>query len=93
MNGQTNDSVRAYNYATEYAGQYARILQRLAAGDLPAVEHCTAGKDRTGVFSAILLTALGVPRDVVIQDYLYLRDALHFSDSNLAALRRRLIEP
>src|SRR6266581_3763 len=154
MNGQTNDSVRAYNYATEYAGQYAKILQRLAAGDLPAVEHCTAGKDRTGVFSAILLTALGVPRDVVIQDYLlsnqyllapdtientaadlqrafglpeppdiatvrtimtskpetlegaldqigkkygsfknYLRDALHFSDSNLAALRRRLVEP
>src|SRR6267378_7872922 len=70
MNGQTNDSVRAYNYATEYAGQYARILQRLAAGDLPAVEHCTAGKDRTGVFSAILLTALGVPRDIVIQDYM-----------------------
>src|SRR6267378_6226976 len=70
MNGQTNDSVRAYNYATEYAGQYARILQRLAAGDLPAVEHCSSGKDRTGVFSAILLTALGVPRDIVIQDYL-----------------------
>src|SRR5437764_285942 len=70
INGQANDSVRAYEYATKYAGQYAKILQRLASGDLPAVEHCTAGKDRTGVFSAILLTALGVPREVVIQDYL-----------------------
>lgn len=70
INGQANDSVRAYEYATTYAGQYAKILQRLASGDLPAVEHCTAGKDRTGVFSAILLTALGVPREVVIQDYL-----------------------
>src|SRR5437016_6305439 len=53
-----------------YAGQYAKILKRMAAGDLPVVEHCTAGKDRTGVFSAILLTALVVPRDTVIQDYM-----------------------
>lgn len=70
INSETKDSVRAYDYAIEYAGQYAKILRRIAAGDLPAVEHCTAGKDRTGVFSAILLTALGVPRDTVVQDYL-----------------------
>jgi protein-tyrosine phosphatase len=70
INSETKDSVRAYGYAIEYAGQYAKILRRIAAGDLPAVEHCTAGKDRTGVFSAILLTALGVPRDTVVQDYL-----------------------
>jgi protein-tyrosine phosphatase len=31
--------------------------------------HCTQGKDRTGTFSAFLLTALGVPRDVVQADY------------------------
>jgi protein-tyrosine phosphatase len=36
---------------------------------MPAVEHCTSGKDRTGVFSAILLSSLGVHRDVVMQDY------------------------
>ena len=54
----------------QYAGQYGKILQRISAGDLPVVEHCTAGKDRTGVFSAILLTALGVPRRAVVQDYL-----------------------
>jgi protein-tyrosine phosphatase len=70
INTETNESVRAYDYAIEYAGQYAKILRRIAAGDLPAVEHCTAGKDRTGVFSAILLTALGVPRETVVQDYM-----------------------
>jgi protein-tyrosine phosphatase len=70
INAETKESVRAYDYAIEYAGQYAKILKRIAAGDLPVVEHCTAGKDRTGVFSAILLTALGVPRDTVIQDYM-----------------------
>jgi protein-tyrosine phosphatase len=70
INSETKDSVRAYDYAVEYAGQYAKILRRIAAGDLPTVEHCTAGKDRTGVFSAILLTALGVSRDTVVQDYM-----------------------
>ena len=34
------------------------------------VFHCTAGKDRTGVVSALLLSFLGVDRATVIQDYL-----------------------
>ncbi|MEN9631176.1 MAG: hypothetical protein RJA10_4404, partial [Pseudomonadota bacterium] len=38
--------------------------------DTPLVFHCTAGKDRTGVAAALILLALGVPRDVVLQDYL-----------------------
>lgn len=32
--------------------------------------HCTAGKDRTGFLVALLLSAVGVPRDAVIADYL-----------------------
>jgi protein-tyrosine phosphatase len=32
--------------------------------------HCSAGKDRTGWATAVLLTLLGVPSDVVMQDYL-----------------------
>ena len=55
---------------TEFPEQYGNVLRRLAYGPLPSVTHCTAGKDRTGVFSAILLTILGVPRDAVIQDYM-----------------------
>jgi protein-tyrosine phosphatase len=31
--------------------------------------HCTAGKDRSGVASALILTALGVPRATIVQDY------------------------
>jgi protein-tyrosine phosphatase len=34
------------------------------------VFHCTAGKDRTGVAAALILLALGVPRDLVRADYL-----------------------
>ncbi len=38
--------------------------------DLPALFHCTAGKDRTGWASAALLLLLGVPYDSVRKDYL-----------------------
>lgn len=37
---------------------------------LPLILHCTAGKDRTGVLSAVLLLALGVPRETVVVDYM-----------------------
>jgi protein-tyrosine phosphatase len=38
--------------------------------ELPALYHCTTGKDRTGWASAVLLTLLGVPEDKVYEDYL-----------------------
>jgi protein-tyrosine phosphatase len=47
--------------------------RRLAAGEPaePAIlVHCTAGKDRTGFVVAMLLSALGVPRDAIVDDYL-----------------------
>jgi protein-tyrosine phosphatase len=35
----------------------------------PLVFHCTAGKDRTGVLSALVLSCLGVEREAVVDDY------------------------
>ena len=32
--------------------------------------HCSAGKDRTGVVTAVILTALGIDKDTIYQDYL-----------------------
>ena len=50
--------------------QILAALQVLAAPDaLPAVFHCTAGKDRTGVLSAIVLSLLGVDEPTVVADY------------------------
>jgi protein-tyrosine phosphatase len=38
--------------------------------NLPALIHCTAGKDRTGFISAIIQLLAGVPRNEVLEDYL-----------------------
>src|SRR5580704_9568014 len=51
-------------------GQILAALEVLAQPDaLPAVFHCTAGKDRTGVLSAIVLSLLGVDEPTVVADY------------------------
>ncbi len=50
--------------------RYKVLFHRLLAGDTPAMFHCTSGKDRTGLFAAFLLQTLGVPRSVIMQDYL-----------------------
>lgn len=41
----------------------------LADSETPAVIHCAAGKDRTGVMAALLLAAIGTPDAEIIADY------------------------
>jgi protein-tyrosine phosphatase len=48
---------------------YAALFRHLNDGDLPIVFSCTAGKDRTGVGAALVLSALGVPREIIAEDY------------------------
>jgi protein-tyrosine phosphatase len=48
----------------------AAIIDRIVVGDLPLLIHCTAGKDRTGFVSAVLLAALGVDHATILADYL-----------------------
>ena len=48
----------------------AAIVDRIIAGNLPLLIHCTAGKDRTGFVSAMLLAALGVDHATILADYL-----------------------
>lgn len=54
----------------ERQGQMLLALRTLAAPTaLPAVVHCSAGKDRTGLVIALLLSLLGVPPDTIVADY------------------------
>ena len=51
--------------------QYAQFIDELLHQDEGAVlYHCSAGKDRVGVGTALLLSALGIPRPVIMEDYL-----------------------
>ncbi|MFP6748041.1 MAG: tyrosine-protein phosphatase [Alphaproteobacteria bacterium] len=56
------------NYPFLYAKGYGALMRRLTAGDRVVV-HCTAGKDRAGTAVALTLSALGVPRETVFEDY------------------------
>jgi protein-tyrosine phosphatase len=50
--------------------QIVGALEVLAGPEArPAVFHCTAGKDRTGLLSALVLSLLGVPEETVVADY------------------------
>ena len=54
----------------DHAADFGRLLSALAEpGALPALFHCTAGKDRTGVAAALLLLVLGVDIETVLDDY------------------------
>ena len=54
-----------------YAGDLRALFERLSQPDArPVLVHCAAGKDRTGFVCAMLLSALGVPRETVFADYL-----------------------
>ncbi|MFK3678160.1 tyrosine-protein phosphatase [Microbacterium sp. NPDC090218] len=48
----------------------ARTVLTASRTDHPGVLfHCTAGKDRTGLAAAILLSLAGVPREAIVEDY------------------------
>ena len=52
------------------APELRTILERAAdAPSRPLLFHCAAGKDRTGIAAAVLLGVLGVPHDLILDDY------------------------
>ncbi|MCE7795585.1 tyrosine-protein phosphatase [Sphingobium sufflavum] len=74
--GLTGDEARAVmaqlyrDIPTAFADQYRLLFAELLAGHAPLAFNCSAGKDRTGVAAAILLSVLGVDRETAVQDYL-----------------------
>ncbi|MGH3516334.1 MAG: tyrosine-protein phosphatase, partial [Haloechinothrix sp.] len=61
----------------------ARIIAD--AGRHAVVFHCAAGKDRTGVLAAVVLDAVGVPADAIVEDYA-------LSGQRLDRVRQRLVK-
>jgi protein-tyrosine phosphatase len=62
------DSYR--NYVRYSTPSFRVLFAHLVEDHAPLVIHCTAGKDRTGFACALILHALGVPDDLIAEDYL-----------------------
>jgi protein-tyrosine phosphatase len=97
----TFDSIRAFMTETyqrlpfDEGNQYVfrEGFKALANGeqDDGFVVHCAAGKDRTGIFCALVLWELGVDDDTVIEDYLMTNTAVDF-ELIARVMRERLSE-
>ncbi len=77
------DSYR--NYVSQNTPRFRALFAHLLEDRAPLVIHCSAGKDRTGFACALILYALGVPDEVIAEDYLltnrfYRRDPSASSD-------------
>lgn len=70
---------------TAGAPRFVAGLALIADSDAPTVFHCMAGKDRTGLLAALLLSLLGVSDDDVCTDYA-------LSSEIVPGLRSRLLE-
>ena len=60
------------------SGRIRGLINSIVAGHVPLIVHCAAGKDRTGVAIAVLLAALDVPREVIVEDYVLTNEVGNF---------------
>lgn len=58
------------DFVINQTSQYARMFELMLQGHQSILIHCASGKDRTGFGAAIILDVLGVPDDVIVEDYL-----------------------
>lgn len=58
------------SYLDDFGSVWGKMFSFMASADnLPMVFHCTGGKDRTGVFAALLLKFLGVNEELIFSDH------------------------
>jgi protein-tyrosine phosphatase len=55
--------------ATSGRSSIAAAIQVIALGEHAVVFHCAAGKDRTGIVAALVLSSLRVPNESIVADY------------------------
>lgn len=71
--------IKSYqSFPDEQAPAYREIFRKVANGDLPLAFNCSLGKDRAGVAAALILSALGVPDETIIRDYVASQDVIDY---------------
>jgi protein-tyrosine phosphatase len=75
-----------------YAEEFSNMFALLAQGQVPLLVNCSAGKDRTGVAAALILSLLGVGKDAIFEDYLTTQDRLQNNAAFMQMLSGRIIK-
>lgn len=101
--GEFDWCARYQELVLEHARSFVAFFEAVTEpGALPALFHCAAGRDRTGVAAALVLGVLGVPDEVIAQDYARtgellmphlhryapMRDSLGLDEAGMAAVLR-----
>jgi len=73
----------------QQAPGYQELFRALAAGEVPLAFNCSAGKDRAGTAAALILSALGVPRETVLEDYLLTDRIVNFKSLFMGPAQQR----
>lgn len=100
-NAQVNVNEMANSHYTLFprllGPSFRAMFAALLEGRSPLIVHCSAGQDRTGLAVGLLLGALGVSQDLILEDYqlstglrcveneIDVRRIANLSDSNLVA--------
>ena len=84
----------AAGLVTERCAEFGALLRGLAAlHPLPALMHCSAGKDRTGWAASLVLLVLGVAEEEVIEHYLLSNEHRREENEQLLARPRGGMDP
>ena len=85
-------SICTTDFSLKQYGTFFDIL--LNQTDGAVLWHCSAGKDRVGVGTALLLSALGVPRETIVRDYMMVNEFTgDVVEGHLEKLKERLHNP
>lgn len=78
-----------YRYLLDHRqGAIKAVFDVMTADAFPVLVHCTAGKDRTGLITALLLAVAGVPAATIAEDYAL---TAHYAVTLFAELRAEAI--
>lgn len=92
-------SIEGYRaMADEGMQSYEKVMELvLDESNWPVLIHCSAGKDRSGVAIALIQEALGVDREIIMQEYLLTNEqsrtkakAAYIAEKNKKASRKRI---
>lgn len=80
-----------YRYLPFENKGYKAMVEALKNGEVPIYQHCTAGKDRAGLGSALLLAILGASYEEILEDYMKSMQIKEYIEERIAGFIPKLI--